>query len=217
MTRRNNDFVLIVAASLSALALTGCTSEKKPAPTSTETKVSADGASSSRVVNVEPGVAGGTVDDTTTVAVTVAGVNAATREVTLADDAGNKETYVASPEIRNFDQVHAGDKLTATLNERLVAYVRSDRGGDEASDTYAAALSRAPKGAKPGGSILQSYQVVADVTAIDAPAHTATLKFADGTTRPFLIRPDVDPFRYKVGDQVVIRVTSSLSLLTARP
>jgi hypothetical protein len=43
------------------------------------------------------------------------------------------------------------------------------------------------------------------------------LKFADGTTRQFLVRPDVDPSRYKVGDRVVIRVTSSLSLLAARP
>jgi hypothetical protein len=170
------------------------------------------------VVNVQPGVAGGVVEDTTSVAVTVKAVDASRRRVTLVDADGHQATFNVSPEVRNLEQLREGDKLTATLKERLTVFVRGDNAGAEkANDAYAAALASAPKGAKPGGVFAESYQVVATVTAIDADKRTATLKFSDGDSRTFPIRSDVDLSRYKVGDSVVIRVTESLSVLTSRP
>jgi hypothetical protein len=225
MTNRMNhsgliaSFWLVGLVVLSATAA-GCSSNKKgePAKATDEPAKAAGGATQRRVVDVEPGVAGGTIEETTTMAVKVVEVDRTTRKVTLVDNAGNKATFVAGPEIRNLDQLHAGDKVTATLNERLVVYVRSGSGdGDEASGSYAAALSRAPKGAKPGGIVAESYVVVAIVTAIDATKRTATLKFADGATRTVKVRPDVDLARYKVGDNVIIGVTSALSVLAAQP
>jgi hypothetical protein len=218
--RRNTYSLLIASTSLLALALASCSSEEKPKPEAVKT---------SRVVNVEPGVAGGTIEETTTATVKVKTINHSTRRVTLMDDAGEEATFTADPEIRNLDQLHPGDKLTATLKERLVVYVRSapaasaangDYGAttaEKASDTYAAALARAPRGAKPGGVFAESYEVVALVTAIDSAARTADLKCADGWTHTVKVRPDVDLNRYKVGDSLVIRVTSSLGVLAATP
>ena len=42
-----------------------------------------------------------------------------------------------------------------------------------------------------------------------------TLKFADGRTHTVPVRFDVDLSRYKVGDSVIIRVTSTLSVLAS--
>jgi hypothetical protein len=229
MTHRKIQYVLL-ASVLSGLCSVSCKSEKKSessqaTPTKTTTQnPAAKGAPApagatkpmgTRTVDVEPGVAGGTIDDTVMVAVKVGEVDAKTRKVTLVDDEGHKATFTAGPEVKNFDQIRPGDKLTATLNERLVVYVRS--AAEQPNDAYAAALASAPKGAKPGALMSESYQVVAAITAIDSAKRTATLKFADGTTRTVPIRSDVDLSRYKVGDSVVIRVTSTLAILASRP
>jgi hypothetical protein len=219
---RKSRVLLIASAPLFAVALASCSSEEKPKP---------EAVKRSSVVNVEPGVAGGTIEETTTATVKVKKIDHSTRRVTLVDDAGEEATFTADPEIRNLDQLHPGDKITATLKERLVVYVRSapaaatnSAGGnygaaaaDKPSDTYAVALARASKGAKPGGVFAESYEVVALVTAIDSTARTADLKCADGWTHTVKVRPDVDLSRYKVGDSLVIRVTSSLGVLAAAP
>src|SRR5687767_5988024 len=138
MTNWKNNHVLIMSILLSGLMLASCTSEKKPQPSppAVESKsAGASGTSAARVVSVEPGVAGGVIEDTTKVAVKVSAVDAASRRVTLVDDSGNQTTFTAGPEVRNLDQLRAGDKVNVTLNERLVVYVRSG-GGEEASNAY---------------------------------------------------------------------------------
>jgi hypothetical protein len=213
--RKNTSPLLITSATVLALALASCSSEEKQPPPQT--------VKTSSVVSIEPGVAGGVIDETATAAVKVKSINHSNRRVTLVDNAGDEGTFTADPEIRNLDQLHPGDKLTATLKQRIVVYVRSaPANGDsaaaaKASDTYAAALARAPRGAKPGGVFAESYEVVALVTAIDSTARTADLKCADGWTHTVQVRPDVDMSRYKVGDSVVIRVTASLAVLAAQP
>jgi hypothetical protein len=166
-------------------------------------------------VTVEPGEAGGTIEQTTTILVTIDAVEAATRKITLSAEDGSKATFTAGPAIRNFDQLKAGDKFTATLLEKLVVYVRSDK--PDKSAAYAAAMARAPKGAKPGGIIAEHYELVASVTSIDTDKRIATLQFSDGKTRTVAVRPDVDLSRYKVGDSVVIEATTALALLSAKP
>lgn len=211
MARGSYKSCIAVSFSLS-VALSGC-SDKKPEPAPSP----ATGASAIRIRTVEPGVAGGTIDEITTTAVTVVGVDTVTRTVTLADADGRRATFAVGPEIHNLEQLHVGDKLTATLHESLLVYVRSDRGsGGEGGDTYGKALESAPAGAKPGALISENYQIVATVAAIDPAWNTATLRFADGSTRTVRVRSGVDLSRYTVGDRVIIRVTTSLSVLTSR-
>jgi len=214
MTQRSFKHVLIASSSLLATVLTACTSEKKPEPP----LFSAGNTSVARVRSIEPGIAGGTIDETATAAVTVGYVDPKMRRITLANEKGEQATFSAAPEIRNLDQLKKGDKLTATLNEQLVVYVRSDRGaGGENGDVYGKALEAAPKGATPGAIFSENYQLVANVTAIDSAKRTATLTFSDGTKRLVPVRDDVDLGRYTVGDRVIIQVTTSLSVLASRP
>jgi hypothetical protein len=225
-TNRSGPVASVWLAGLVVLcaAVAGCSSNNKPEPATPAAQpapaakpMASGGVSKTRVMDVEPGVAGGVIEDTSTVAVKVVEVDRATRKVTLADDAGNKASFVAGPEIRNFDQLHVGDKLTATLKDRLTVYVRPAGAGDAAGATYAAAVAAAPKGAKPGGIVAESYEVIATVSDIDTAKRIATLKFADGSAHPVEVRPDVDMARYKVGDNVIIRVTSALAVLATQP
>ena len=188
-----------------AFGLGSCTSEKKPEASLPPPD------QGSRTVTVQPGEAGGVVEDKFTVSALVSDVQKSSRRVTLTASDGTKSTFTAGPEIRNFDQLHVGDKVTATISERLVIFVRS--GGQDPSITHSAELARAPQGAKPGAMASESYEVVAVVKSIDSTKRTATLGFADGQTGTVHVRPDVDLSQYKVGDNVVIRVTATLSLL----
>jgi len=65
--------------------------------------------------------------------------------------------------------------------------------------------------------VADMYEIVASVKSIDSANRTAILQFSDGQTRTVHVRPDVDLSRYKVGDSVVIRVTSALSVLVENP
>jgi translation elongation factor P/translation initiation factor 5A len=207
-----------------ALGLTSCSSDNKAecygpiAPSAIPTAESAtQPASPDRAVTiaVEDGKAGGVIEDSFTASATVNAIDPSTREVTLTSDDGRKNTFTCGPDVRNFNQIHVGDKVNATITERLVVFVNRD--GIPPSATHAGALARAPEGAKPGMMMAESYEITARVEAIDIAGRTATLLFPDGQTKTVTIRADVDPSHYKVGDTVVIRATDSLSLLVEKP
>jgi Cu/Ag efflux protein CusF len=185
-----------------------CSPEKPP-----QAKPSA--ADELTIVNVTPGEAGGEIEDSFTVSCTVSAVDKASRKITLSGDDGTKASFTAGPEVRNFDQLKAGDKVVATFLQRLKVFVRS--GSEDPSLSHSAALAAAPKGAKPGVMASEVYEVTASVKSIDPVARKATLAFADGKTRVASVRPDVDLSRYNVGDTVVIRVSLALSLLVEKP
>jgi hypothetical protein len=164
---------------------------------------------------VVEGVPGGAVVQTYELTATVTAIDKAGRKVTLLSPDGIKQTVKAGPEVVNFDQIRVGDQLKITATEELVVYVAGK--GEPASDSGAALVALAPKGAKPGGLMTQTARVTAKVTAIDAEHHKATLQFEDGTTRTVAIRQDVDLSQRKVGDEVVIRTTESLAIKVGRP
>jgi translation elongation factor P/translation initiation factor 5A len=167
------------------------------------------------MISRTPGVAGGTVQDSFTATAKVTALDAAKREITLASDDGAKATFVTGPEVQNFDQIKVGDVVSATIHERLDVFVRS--GSEDPTITQAAMLAAAPKGAKPGATIAQSYEITAKVTALDATKRTADLTFSDGTVKTISVREDVDMSKYNVGDTVVIQVTEALSILVKSP
>lgn len=206
---------MIAGLSVVSLMLASCESSEKSDSTSTmnESK-QVDAKDTVRRVDVTPGVAGGMIEDTTTVEAKILAVNPETRTLRLVDNDGNRADFTVGIEVKNLDQLEAGEKVVATMKERLTVFVRDDNEGTSAA--YAEAIASAPKGTKPGALVAESYQVVAKVTAIDATNRTATLKFADGKYKTFPVRDDVDLGRYKVGDSVVIRVTTSLTVVTKK-
>jgi hypothetical protein len=187
-----------------------CTSDKKPEQASPDTRQASSGGSAS-AVTYTPGEAGLTAEGTVTGLATVKAIDPATRKVTLATEDGAQAPFTVPPEVRNFDQIHVGDRVNATVHEKLVVFV--DRSGREPSVAHVAGLARAPEGAKPGAIVAEAFEVVATVTSIDTANRRATLRFADGQTKTIPVREDVDLTRYKVGDSVVMRISQHLALL----
>src|SRR5215471_14711279 len=98
----------LLLAILAAVALVACSKSQNQA------------GSASRSANEPAALA----IDTVTATDTVKSIEYAKRRVTLESPNGATETYHAGPNMTNFDQIHVGDKVRATLAESLAVSVR---------------------------------------------------------------------------------------------
>jgi len=182
------------------LALSACSSTQESARPLGET---------TRSTAYKEGVPGGVIIETTRLNATVAAIDAAKREVTLAKD-GRQKVIGCGPEVINFDQIHVGDRLDAVIkSELLVSLAAAD---PTKSGTGVVAASLAPKGDKPGGVVHGAQEYTATVTAISQRRREVTLQLPDATTRTIVVRPDVDLTQRKVGDAVSVQVSVSVAL-----
>jgi len=215
MNYRNRQMAVVLIA-LAATAFS-CQSDEKKASDQMQSKsamVPPPPAGGAAVLSVTPGEAGGQIDAVIHASAVVTAIDPASRKITLKNEDGNEGTFTAPPEVKNFDQVKVGDHLTVAVHQQLAVLVSR---GAATGASIASAQMTAPKGAKPGALVAQSYELVAKVTAIDTAKRTATLQFLDGETRVLPIREDVDLSKYKVGDSVVIRATEQLMMLVETP
>jgi len=183
------------------LTFSSCSSTPKIEPTTTAV--------------YQQGVPGGVFVETYKNTATVTAIDAASRKVTMVTQDGRKETFKAAPEVVNFDQIRIGDQVKATVTEQLAVYMAKDN--PPASEGEAALVALAPKGAKPGGLVASTVQVIAKVKAIDLKHHKATLSLPDGTTKTVAVRSDVDLTQRQVGEEVVIRCTEAMAIKVERP
>ena len=158
----------------------------------------------------QPGVAGGVVSRTVEVSATVTAIDKVKREATLKGPDGGTVTVKVGPEAVNFDQVEVGDTVNATLTRELVAFVV----GKDATvrDDAAAAMARAKKGEQPGGMLAGTVQRVGTVVEIDHWKRRVTLRFEDGSTETFPVRPDVNMRAHQVGEKVVFQATEAIAV-----
>jgi hypothetical protein len=163
----------------------------------------------------EKGVPGGTVVETYDLTATITDIDASARKVTLTTQDGKKTTVKCGPDVINFDQMHVGDVVRATLTSELTVAMADAADARIQGANSMAAL--APKGAQPGGFVAEVQQYTATITALDLKRHQATLRFPDGSTRTFNVRKDVDLTQRKVGEEVVFRVAAAMAIGVRKP
>jgi hypothetical protein len=161
------------------------------------------------------GVPGGVLVDSSEVKATVAAIDKAQRTMTLMGADGNSFTAKVGPEAINFDQVETDDTVTVALTQTLAIYMGD---ADSAStDGDAVLATGAPVGGKPGMVVAGSSQMTATVKAIDEKNRTATLEFADGADETFPVREDVDLSERKIGEHVVFRLGTMVTIDVVKP
>ena len=89
--------------------------------------------------------------------------------------------------------------------------------GENVADESYVTADLAKVGAKPGVSASDTVQYVGTVTAIDVRKRKATLQFADGSSKKFKVRPDVDLTQRRIGEKVVLRSTESMAVKLEKP
>jgi len=161
----------------------------------------------------KPGVV---VAEVTELRAKVDAVDYAKRLVTLTGPQGNTVTIKAGPEIKNLDQVKAGDQLVVRHYESVALFVRKSNEPPTAAGAMVVEVT--PKGQKPAGVMVETTEITATVEAIDYAKRTVTLKGPEGRNRIIKVDPSVKRFNeVKKGDQVVARVTEALAISVQKP
>jgi hypothetical protein len=153
--------------------------------------------------------------ETTTMTATVQAVDPANRTVTLRSPDGTTSIYKVGKEAVNFNEIKVGDQVKATLVESLAVAIR--KAGEPPSAGESRTVALAPKGAMPGGIVVNTAQLTARVTAVDTAHRTVTLVGPAGNARTLKVGPDVDLTKVQPGDNVVVRYTEALALLVEKP
>jgi hypothetical protein len=142
---------------------------------------------------------------------TVESVDAATRTVKLKLPKGETRTVVAGDEVRNFDKIKAGDKLTVRYIEAVTIELKKD-GKAVVGRTETASLDRAAKGQKPGGIASREITVVADVVGVDAKAQKVSVKNDRGEVVDLNVRDPEQLKLVKKGDQIQATYNEALAI-----
>jgi len=161
-----------------------------------------------------PKPAGAMVDVVEMTAV-VDAVDAANRAVTLKMPDGTTRTFKIGPEVKNFDQIAAGDKVKTTFYESVAVFVAKT--GEKPSASEFGTVEVAPKGAKPGAVVVNTLEVTAKVEKIDYKKRTVSLKGPEGNVRTFTVDKSVKNFKnIKKGDDVYLRVTEAVAMVVEK-
>lgn len=108
---------------------------------------------------------------------TVRSVNAETREIVLDNSTtGESEIVVAGPEVVNFDQISAGDKVRAVWSLGIAA--RMAVAGE--TDTVIALDAKAEEGSTPGALSGTAVTLILEFLSFDSAASVAQVKDSAG-------------------------------------
>lgn len=149
---------------------------------------------------------------TMSVSAVVEAIDHETRVVTVRKADGEEITFTASEEARNLDQVKVGDILLAEYVETLSIEVMANE-GFEPEAAGAAAMARTKKGEMPGVAAMEQAVITAVVEEINLENNTFKLREPDGSVNEYVARVPENLKRAKVGDLVVITVTSTVAIV----
>ena len=138
---------------------------------------------------------------------TIEAIEAASRTVTLKKADGTYVTTVAGPEIKRFDEVKIGDKVTAKYYENVI--VRVKKPGEPDVDSKAAGTTGAGQ-ATPGGTKAKQRTITATVTAMDPAVPSMTFTGPNGWKYTSRIQDTAAAAQVKVGDKVDIVWTEAM-------
>jgi hypothetical protein len=188
--------IAILALGIILLAATGYCADPAQAPQAAQTQA--------------PKEFGGIVANAASLSAVVAAIDPATRAITLKTEDGKEDTFIAGPEVRNFAQIQKGDKVNIDYVETVKVIVSGTPSTPQREDNVE--VARAPLGAKPGGVITASSQILATVEAIDYQKRTATLKGPQRTIEVQVGPEAVNFDKVKVGDSVYLELVAKMAV-----
>jgi hypothetical protein len=119
------------------------------------------------------------ITDEVSVEAKILAVDKDTRELTLERADGTTVVVVAGPDVRNFDQIEAGQKVVA----RYVVSLKARRLAQDEADTEAAVevgAARAAPGERPAGAIGADVRMTVVVRSVDTASYVVTFVDPDG-------------------------------------
>lgn len=154
------------------------------------------------------------VSKTVTEKASVVSVDKAKRLLTLKEKDGTTMKVECGPEVRNFDQIEAGNSVVVHyLVSLAVALVKPGENPPPLSGAVAA--GRAEPGAKPGAAVGGQVTATVRIESVDTKKNLVVFTAPDGGLRAVNVeRPEGQKFiqGLKPGDQVQITYTEALAV-----
>jgi hypothetical protein len=138
---------------------------------------------------------------------TIEAIEAQTRTVTLKKPDGTFVTTIAGPDIKRFDELKIGDKVTARYYDNVV--IRMKHPGESDTDSRAAATTGSEQ-ALPGGTKARQRTITATITAIDMSTPSITFTGPNGWKYTSRVQDPEALAKVKVGDKVDITWTEAV-------
>ena len=142
---------------------------------------------------------------------TIEAIDHANRVITLKDKDGNTESVLAGPQIKRFDELKVGQKVTFRYHESVVYQIRKP--GEAAAPTAAGeeTLVRG-EGDKPSATIARQDTATVTVKSIDAKVPSVTVATDDGHLLSMKVSDRKNLEGVAVGDRVEITYTAALAI-----
>lgn len=131
----------------------------------------------------------------------VASVDASQHTITLRRTDGLTKTYPVGPEVKNFDQVKAGDQVKVTVEDELAIYLLEN--------------GRLP--AASGGATAETLGVNAKVLLVDPSYRLLTLQYPNGQSETFKAGLNVLLLQMAPGDDVVVKPMQVTAIHVEKP
>ena len=141
---------------------------------------------------------------------TIDAIDYKARIVSLRDKDGVVEDVYCPPEVKRFDALKVGDKVTFRYYESVVYQIRKPGSAPESASSEPA-LTRSA-GTKPGATLSQQMTATVTVNAIDMKVPSVTITAADGRKMSFRVENPKNLDGVKVGDKVQITYTQALAI-----
>jgi hypothetical protein len=142
--------------------------------------------------------------ESVTVSGTVERVERSTRTLTVRTGSNTTQTITVAPEVKLFDELRTGDRITVRLIESVIVGMHPGAKPSPPVDTTATAASRDPSGAS---EVLQQVKAAVTIERVDRTRNVIVYKTADNQ---HVTRAVVDPHLLdgvKAGDVLEITYT----------
>lgn len=144
--------------------------------------------------------------ETQVVTATVEAIERSTREVTLKEPDGTYTVVTAPPELKRFDELKVGDKITVRYYENIVLRLKAP--GEKDVDTGTMGASRGT-GVKPGATVAEQRTITATITQLDMKVPSVTFTGPNGWSYSSRVKDKALLAKVKVGDKVDITWTAA--------
>jgi Cu/Ag efflux protein CusF len=149
------------------------------------------------------------VVDETEAVVTVTKVDKQARKVTFRGPKGGVATLTVPKEAQSLDQVKPGQQYKLKYVEAVAVAIH--KGGKPAA-AAAEEVNLAPKGAKPGGTVVRTVHLAGVVDAIDYTNRYVAVRGPKGNTVSLKVAPDVPLDQLSAGDRISVTHTEALAI-----
>jgi hypothetical protein len=158
--------------------------------------------------------AAATVSDEEQISAVVDSVDLVTRQVLLRGPQGGTVTVTAGPEVRNLEQLKAGDKVVVTYREALAAELAKP-GSSAPPPQVVERTNRAAPGSTPGASAEQMIKARVKITGVDHKHNRVSFVGPAKIERTVdVVDPNMQDFlrTLKVGDEVDLTYTEAIAV-----